>query len=56
MTLNQSTLVRGIADIASSKFKDVPGYAEKIATPILLQDHDSVVWFRNLKLRELPAR
>lgn len=39
--------------IATSKFKDVPGYADKIRTPILLQDHDTVVWFRNLKIREL---
>jgi hypothetical protein len=39
--------------IATSKFKDVKGYADKIRTPILLQDHDTVVWFRNLKIREL---
>jgi sugar phosphate isomerase/epimerase len=44
------------AGIASSKFKDVPGYADKIRTPILLQDHNTVVWFRNLKIRELPAK
>jgi sugar phosphate isomerase/epimerase len=37
--------------IATSKFKDVKGYADKIRTPILLQDHDTVVWFRNLKIR-----
>ena len=39
--------------IAKSKFKDVEGYADKIRTPILLQDHDTVVWFRNLKVRDL---
>ncbi|MEI7807179.1 MAG: family 16 glycoside hydrolase [Verrucomicrobiota bacterium] len=39
--------------IANSKFKDVPGFADKIPTPILLQDHNTVVWFRNIKLREL---
>ncbi len=39
--------------IAKSKFKDVVGYADKIRTPILLQDHDTVVWFRNLKIRTL---
>lgn len=44
------------AGIANSKFKDVSGYADKIPTPLLLQDHDSVVWLRNLKLRELPDR
>ena len=44
------------AGIAASKFKDVPGYADKIATPILLQDHDTVAWYRNLKIRQLPAK
>jgi sugar phosphate isomerase/epimerase len=39
--------------IARSKFKDVKGYADKIRTPLLLQDHDTVVWFRNMKVREL---
>lgn len=43
------------AAIANSKFKDVPDYAKKFASPLLLQDHDSIVWYRNLKLRELPA-
>ena len=41
------------ARIANSKFKDVPGFADKIVTPILLQDHNTLVWFRNIKLREL---
>jgi len=44
-----------VAGIASSKFKNVPGYIDKIATPILLQDHNTAVWFRNIKLRVLPA-
>ncbi len=44
------------AGIANSKFKDVAGYANKIPTPILLQDHETTVWFRNLKVRELPAK
>ena len=42
-----------LAGVANSKFKDVPGFADKIATPILLQDHNTVAWFRNLKIREL---
>jgi sugar phosphate isomerase/epimerase len=42
--------------IATSKFKDVEGFADKIRTPILLQDHDTVVWFRNLKVREFGTR
>jgi sugar phosphate isomerase/epimerase len=45
---------RAAAGIANSKFKHVPGYADKIVTPILLQDHDTVVWYRNLKIRVLP--
>jgi hypothetical protein len=44
------------AGIARSKFKHVPGFADKIATPILLQDHNTMVWFRDLKLRPLPAQ
>lgn len=44
-----------LAGIAKSKFKNVPGFADKIATPILLQDHGDVVWVRNIKLRPLPA-
>lgn len=39
--------------IAASNFKNVPGYAEKKKTPILLQDHGRDVWFRNIKIREL---
>ena len=39
--------------LAQSNFKSVPGYAEKNPTPILLQDHGSDVWFRNIKIREL---
>ena len=42
--------------IATSKFRDVKGFADKIRTPILLQDHDTVVWFRNIKVREITAR
>ncbi len=44
------------AGIAASKFKDVQGYGTAFATPILLQDHDTFAWFRNIKIRELPAR
>jgi sugar phosphate isomerase/epimerase len=45
-----------IAGIAASKFRDVAGYADKIPTPILLQDHDTVAWYRNLKIREIRPR
>lgn len=44
------------AGIAASKFRDVAGYADKIATPILLQDHDTMVWFRNIRIRELATQ
>lgn len=42
------------AAIAKSKFKDVPGFGTKFKARILLQDHGDEVWFRNLKIRELP--
>jgi hypothetical protein len=44
------------AGVGASKFKDVAGYADKIRTPILLQDHNTVAWFRSLKIRALPGR
>ena len=39
------------AAVAQSKFKDTPGFGNKIKCHILLQDHNSEVWFRNLKIR-----
>jgi hypothetical protein len=39
--------------IAASKFKSIPSFGQKIKTLILLQDHGSVVWFKNLKIRAL---
>lgn len=38
--------------VAASKFKNVPGFGEKLRGHILLQDHGGEAWFRNLKLRE----
>lgn len=38
-----------------SKFKDVPGWEDKLRGHILLQDHGDEVWFQNIKIRELPA-
>jgi sugar phosphate isomerase/epimerase len=46
------TSAEAAAGIAASKFKNVEGFGDKIPTPILLQDHNTVVWFRNLKIRE----
>lgn len=39
--------------IAKSKFKNIKGYGDKIPTIILLQDHGSPVWFRDIKVRPL---
>jgi hypothetical protein len=39
--------------IAQSKFKNIKGFGEKMPTLILLQDHGSPVWFRNIKIRPL---
>ncbi|MFD2872460.1 DUF1080 domain-containing protein [Mucilaginibacter ximonensis] len=39
------------AAVARSKYKNVPGFAVKTPTRILLQDHGDVVQFRNMKIR-----
>jgi len=41
--------------VANSKFKNTQGFGDKVRGHILLQDHNSEVWFRNLKLRELKT-
>jgi len=41
------------AGVAESKFKNVPEFGDRIKGHILLQDHHSNVWFRNIKIREL---
>ncbi len=43
------------AAVADSKFKSTAGFGDKIKGHLLLQDHHSEVWFRNVKIRELPA-
>jgi len=44
------------ATVAKSKFKKTPGFGEKLKGHILLTDHTDECWFRNLKIRELPAK
>jgi Domain of Unknown Function (DUF1080) len=41
---------------AKSKFKDVPGWEDKLKGHILLQDHGDDVSFFSIKIRELPAK
>lgn len=41
--------------VASSKFRNVAGFGSKLKGYLLLQDHGGEAWFRNLKLRPLPA-
>jgi hypothetical protein len=44
------------AAVAGSKFKGVAGFGTKIKGHILLQDHGDEIWFRDLKIRELPPQ
>ena len=43
------------AAIAKSKFKDVARFGKLQNGFILLQDHGDRVWYRNIKIRRLPA-
>jgi len=42
--------------VAKSKFKDIPDFGEWADGHILLQEHGTEVSFRNVKIRELPAK
>ena len=42
--------------VAASKFKNVSGFGERAKGHILLQEHGSEIWFRNLKLRETASQ
>lgn len=42
------------AGIAASKFKDQPGFGEKITGHIMLTYHQDECWYRNLAIREIP--
>lgn len=39
--------------LANSKFKKVEGFAENAKGPIMLQDHGSKAWYREIRIREL---
>lgn len=41
------------AGLAKSKFKDEPGFGDKIAGHLMLTHHGDEAWFRNVKIREL---
>jgi len=41
------------AGIARSKFKDEPGYGDKITGHLMLTHHGDEAWFRSLKIREI---
>jgi 3-keto-disaccharide hydrolase len=40
------------AAVAESKFKNVAGFGDKVRGHLLLQDHNSEVWFQNVKIKE----
>lgn len=42
--------------IAESKFKNEPTFGVKAPGHIMLTDHNDEVWYRNVKIRELPVR
>ncbi len=44
------------AAIAKSKFKNAPGFGEKISGHIMLTDHGDECAFRNIKIRRLSAK
>ncbi|HON07948.1 MAG TPA: DUF1080 domain-containing protein [Verrucomicrobiota bacterium] len=41
--------------ISKSKFKNAEGFGKKIKGYIMLTDHESECWFRNIKIREIKS-
>ena len=44
------------AALAKSKFKNQPGFGDKIKGHLMLTNHHDETWYRNLRLRELPSK
>ena len=40
--------------LAASKYASIEGFADRRAGHIVLQDHGDDIWFRSIKIRELP--
>jgi len=41
--------------LAASKYAPIEGFAERRAGHIVLQDHGDDIWFRSIRIRELPS-
>jgi hypothetical protein len=41
--------------LKKSKYRNIPGFAEKRKGHIVLQDHTDMVWYRNIKIREIKS-
>lgn len=46
----------GKQQLANSKFKSMPRFAQNARGHIVLQDHDDLVWYRNVRVREIGGR
>jgi hypothetical protein len=44
------------AAVAESKFRNAPGFGDKVQGYIMLTDHEDECWFRNIKIRPLPLK
>ncbi len=42
--------------LAASKYASIEGFADRRTGHIVLQDHNDDAWYRNIKIRELPAQ
>ena len=40
--------------LAASKYAPIAGFADRRRGRIVLQDHGDDVWFRNIRIREIP--